>query len=109
MKLSGFPFSIVDWMSETVTLHAGARGTASWRTRHFGEARVRLVEYSPGYVADHWCRKGHVLLCLEGDLTTRLQDGSEHQLEPGMSYQVADHDSPHLSFTEGGAKLFILD
>jgi hypothetical protein len=67
------------------------------------------VEYSPGYLADHWCAKGHVLLCLEGELTTELADGRVMQLLPGMSYQVADDTMPHRSSTVTGAKLFIVD
>lgn len=82
---------------------------ALWRTRQLGEIRVRMVEYSPGYRADHWCSKGHVLLCLEGELHTELADGKVVVLTPGMSYQVADGAEPHRSVTETGAKLFIVD
>ena len=70
---------------------------------------MRVVEYSPGYLADHWCEKGHVLLCLEGELRTELKDGRVFVLTPGMSYQVADHDAPHRSATSTGARLFIVD
>jgi quercetin dioxygenase-like cupin family protein len=82
---------------------------ACWRTRHFDDIRVRMVEYTPGYLADHWCVKGHILLCLEGELHTELEDGRKIVLRPGMSYQVADHAEPHRSFTSVGAKLFIVD
>jgi quercetin dioxygenase-like cupin family protein len=68
-----------------------------------------MVEYTPGYVADHWCHRGHVLLVLEGILTTELEDGQKFVLTPGMSYQVADELSSHRSVTETGAKLFIVD
>jgi len=68
-----------------------------------------MVEYTPGYLADHWCVKGHILLCLEGDLHTELQDGRKFVLKPGMSYQVADNAEPHRSFAPNGAKLFIVD
>jgi quercetin dioxygenase-like cupin family protein len=75
-----------------------------------GNVRVRIVEYSPGYVADHWCSKGHVLYVLEGELHTELKDGRKFVLREGYSYQVADDDkSPHMSSTEKGAKLFIVD
>ncbi len=53
-------------------VHRGERGEASWKTRHYGDVRVREVRYSSGYLADHWCRKGHVLLVLEGTLVTEL-------------------------------------
>jgi quercetin dioxygenase-like cupin family protein len=109
MKLSAIPFGITDWQAVEPTEHPGETGRALWRTRTFGEIRVRMVDYSPGYVADHWCEKGHILLCLEGSLTTRLGDGRTVVLRPGMSYQVADGAEPHRSETEIGAKLFIVD
>ncbi|MEZ5843464.1 MAG: DHCW motif cupin fold protein [Hyphomicrobiaceae bacterium] len=109
MKLSAIPFCTTDWSAITPTEHAGARGSATWRTRQFGDIRVRLVDYSPGYLADHWCEKGHILLCLEGELSTELADGRTFVLKPGMSYQVADHAEPHRSSTATGARLFIVD
>ena len=107
--MSDIPFTTVDWSSVEPTAHRGESGVAHWRTREFGAIRVRMVEYSPGYVADHWCEKGHVLLCLEGELHTELADGRTFTLRPGMSYQVADHAEPHRSSTRAGAKLFIVD
>lgn len=109
MDMHGIPFGTTDWSSIPRTEHAGETGTAYWRTRHFGAIRVRMVEYTPGYRADHWCVKGHVLLCLEGVLTTELKDGRVFTLEPGMSYQVADDEEPHRSRTAVGARLFIVD
>lgn len=70
---------------------------------------MRKVEYTPGYVSDHWCTKGHVLLCLAGELHTELQDGRQFILTPGMSYQVADNAEPHRSTAPLGATLFIVD
>ena len=109
MKLSDIPFGTTDWSTVERTEHRGERGFASWRTRHFGDIRVRMVEYSPGYLADHWCEKGHVLLCLAGRLDTELADGRTFVLTPGVSYQVADGAEPHRSSTEAGATLFIVD
>ena len=109
MKISDLPFGTTDWSSVAPTEHAGERGKAYWRTRQFGALRVRMVEYTPGYVSDHWCRKGHILLCLEGELHTQLEDGRVFTLTPGMSYQVADDAEPHRSHTEVGARLFIVD
>lgn len=109
MKLINIPFGTTDWSAVEVTTHPGAPGVARWRTRHFGELRVRMVEYSPGYVADHWCEKGHILLCLEGELHTELDDGRVVVLTPGMSYQVADGAQPHKSRSPQGATLFIVD
>jgi hypothetical protein len=82
---------------------------AYWRTLEIGNIRARMVEYTPGYYADHWCIRGHVLLVLEGELVTELKDGSTHRLTPGVSYQVADGAEPHRSHTDTGAKLFIVD
>ena len=113
MLMSAIAFGITDWTKIEPTRHAGTRGEALWRTRAFGPPanpiRVRMVEYSPGYVADHWCEKGHVLLVLEGELETTLADGRVFVLKPGMSYQVADGAEPHMSRTVTGAKLFIVD
>ncbi len=103
------PFGATAWADVPRTEHAGITGTAFWRTRHFGQIRVRMVEYTPGYAADHWCSKGHVLLCLEGQLETELEDGRVFTLTPGVSYQVADGAEPHRSSTTTGAKLFIVD
>ncbi len=109
MRMSAIPFGTTDWSTVERTEHAGERGVASWRTQTFGDIRVRMVEYAPGYLADHWCTKGHVLLCIEGELHTELKDGRVFTLRPGMSYQVADDAEAHRSSTEAGAKLFIVD
>jgi quercetin dioxygenase-like cupin family protein len=109
MTLTDIPFDTTDWSTIPPTEHPGERGMALWRTRQLGAVRVRMVEYTPGYEADHWCSKGHVLLCLEGELTTLLADGRRFVLRPGMSYQVADGAEPHRSSTAVGAKLFVVD
>lgn len=109
MEMEGFPFETTDWLGLVATEHKGETGSAFWRTRQFGPIRVRMVEYTPGYRADHWCSKGHILLCLEGELHTELRDGRRFVLKAGTSYQVADHAEPHLSSTPVGAKLFIVD
>jgi len=109
MQMSTIPFATTDWSEVERTEHKGERGMAYWRTRQFGDIRVRMVEYSPGYLADHWCVKGHILLCMEGELHTELKDGRRFVLKPGMTYQVADDAEPHRSHTQIGAKLFIVD
>ena len=109
MKISSVPIGISDWSRVETTEHAGETGFAYWRTQNFGDIRVRMVEYTPGYIADHWCSKGHILLCIEGELSTELKDGRKFILKPGMSYQVADEAEPHRSSTDVGAKLFIVD
>jgi quercetin dioxygenase-like cupin family protein len=109
MKMQAIPFGTTDWSTIEKTEHAGTGGVAHWRTRNFGDIRVRMVEYSPGYLADHWCSKGHILLVLEGELETELADGRRFTLKAGMSYQVADEAEPHRSSTATGATLFIVD
>lgn len=110
MKLPTLPFTVTDWSAVAATIHPGEVGEARWRTVSFGALRVRLVEYSPGYVADHWCDRGHVVFVLEGQLITELRDGRRVTLTPGMSYQVSDFgDAAHRSSTTTGAKLFIVD
>jgi hypothetical protein len=109
VEISSIPFGTTDWSAVEPTVHAGETGTATWRTRDFNGIRVRMVEYTPGYLADHWCSKGHILLCLEGELHTELADGRTFVLTPGTSYQVADNAEAHRSRTVGGAKLFVVD
>ena len=109
MQMAGIPFGTTDWSAVERTEHKGETGVAFWRTRDFGGIRVRMVEYTPGYLADHWCVKGHILLCLEGELHTELEDGRKFVLKPGMTYQVADNAEAHRSFTAVGAKLFVVD
>jgi quercetin dioxygenase-like cupin family protein len=109
MQMNDIPFGTTDWSQIPATEHAGIEGKAFWRTQHFGGIRVRMVEYTPGYIADHWCVKGHILLCLEGEMDTELEDGRVFKLTAGTSYQVADNAEPHRSSTKIGAKLFIVD
>ena len=110
MRIESIPFGTTDWAAVEPTRHAGETGEATWRTRQFGPIRVRMVDYSPGYLADHWCEKGHILLCMAGELTTELADGRVYVLSPGMSYQVADGAEPHRSRAGGrGATLFVVD
>jgi quercetin dioxygenase-like cupin family protein len=113
MKMDAFAFGTTNWAEVERTEHGGETGVAYWRTRFFGEKpnqiRVRMVEYTAGYLADHWCQKGHVLFCMEGELETTLEDGRKFVLTAGMSYQVGDNAEPHQSYTKTGAKLFIVD
>ncbi len=110
MKLPALPFTITDWSKLAPVEHRGERGTSFWRTFTVGELRVRLVEYSPNYLADHWCDRGHVIYVLEGELNTELRDGRTFKLTAGMSYQVSEHgDAAHRSTTATGAKLFVVD
>ena len=110
MKIPALPFTVTDWSEVAATTHPGETGQAFWRTLNIGQLRVRMVEYTPEYLADHWCDRGHVLYVLEGELETELRDGRRFRLLPGMSYQVSDFgDAAHRSSTKTGAKLFIVD
>lgn len=105
MKIQDVPFCTMDWSSVTPTVHPGESGEAYWRTFEMGNIRVWMVEYSKGYLAEHWCNRGHVLFVMEGELITELDDGRTFTLTPGMSYQVADDVNPHRSQTKTGVKL----
>ena len=110
MKIPALPFTTTDWSQLAPTEHPGETGRAYWRTFDIGDVRVRLVEYTPGYRADHWCDRGHILYVVEGELETELKDGRRFKLTPGMSYQVSDFgDAAHRSSTRTGAKLFVVD
>jgi len=109
MKIADLPFGTVDWNAVESVVHAGETGQAQWRTRQFGDVRVRMLDYSAGYLADHWCTKGHFLFCLDGELETELADGRRFTLHPGMSYHVADGAEPHRSSTRTGARLYVVD
>jgi len=110
MKIPELAFSMTDWSAIVPTEHPGETGAAFWRTLNVGDIRIRVVEYSPGYLADHWCDRGHILYVLEGVLDTELKDGRRFTLTAGMSYKVSDHgDAAHRSSTRDGARLFIVD
>ena len=109
MDINNIPFGITNWAEIPTTRHTGDQGYALWHTQQFDAIRVRMVEYSENYLADHWCSKGHILLCLEGELHTELDDGRIFTLTAGMSYQVADQAKAHRSYTSERAKLFIVD
>lgn len=103
------PFQTIDWSAIAKTEHPGDTGTAYWQTVQFQGLRIRMVEYSPGYLADHWCQKGHIVHCLEGAFVSELQDGASFSLSKGMTYVVSDDLSSHRSVTEEGVKLMIID
>ncbi|MDO9489179.1 MAG: DHCW motif cupin fold protein [Sphingomonadaceae bacterium] len=110
MKIPDLAFTVTDWSTIPATVHPGETGEARWRNFFVGELRVRLVDYSPGYLADHWCDRGHVLFVVAGELVSELRDGRRFTLTAGMSYQVSDFgDAPHRSSTATGATLFIVD
>src|SRR5262245_1308195 len=109
MKLTGQPTPI-DWANVTASEQPGESGTATARVRQFGETQIRLVSYSPDYVADHWCHKGHVVFVVDGQLAIEYQDGKRYELQAGMSYYVGDNESPSYRVTtRQGAAIFIVD
>ncbi len=109
MQLSSFPFSITDFAGIAPVRHDGITGHAEWQTFHKDHVRIRLVKYSPNYLADHWCSKGHIIFCVEGDMETELANGTKHLLLKGMVYTVGDDSDAHRSYSKNGCTLFIVD
>lgn len=108
-QMSKIPFQTFDWNTIVKTEHIGEAGTSFWQTIQFDGLRVRIVEYSAGYLADHWCQKGHIVHCLGGGFISELEDGSEFLLDKGMTYIVSDDLSSHRSRSKNGVKLLIID
>ncbi len=107
--MSNYPFQIIDWSKTEATMHKGETGMAFWKTLQLEGLRIRIVEYSKGYLADHWCTKGHIVHCLEGSFITEMNNGNQFTLTTGMTYIVSDNLSSHKSFSETGVKLLIVD
>ena len=103
------PFQTIDWSTVPKAEHKGETGTTWWQTIQLPGLRIRMVEYSAGYLADHWCRKGHIVHCLEGEFTSESEDGNPGQFKTGMTYVVTDELSSHRSSTKNGVKLLIID
>lgn len=107
--MSNIPFQTINWNTIEKISHPGESGTAFWQTVQLEDLRVRIVEYTAGYLADHWCKKGHIVHCLEGAFVSELETGEAFSLQEGMSYIVSDNLSSHRSTTEHGVKLLIID
>lgn len=107
--LSPIPFQVIRWSEIKATLHPGETGEASWQTMQYGDLRIRIVRYSAGYLADHWCQKGHIVHCLEGSFVSEMENGERYELTTGMTYAVSDHMSSHRSVSEKGVTLLIID
>ncbi|HRH36558.1 MAG TPA: DHCW motif cupin fold protein [Catalimonadaceae bacterium] len=103
------PFQSINWTSIEKTEHKGETGTSWWQTLQFGGLRIRLVEYSANYKADHWCEKGHVVHCLEGEFVTELSTGEQILTRKNESYVVSDEMSSHRSLSQNGVLLLIVD
>ncbi len=103
------PYTTLDWNKVERTEHTGETGTSYWQTLQFGGLRIRMVEYSQGYLADHWCQKGHIVHCLEGEFISELQNGEKTTMTKGMSFVVSDDASSHRSYSANGTKLMIID
>ena len=109
MNNKNIQFQTIDWSDIPKTEHKGETGIAYWQTLQLEGLRIRIVEYSEGYVADHWCTKGHIVHCLEGEFVSELNDGRKFTLTKGMTYVVTDELSSHRSTTVNGVKLLIID
>lgn len=102
-------FKTIDWSDIEKIEYPGESGTAYWQTLQLPGLRLRIVEYSPGYMADHWCQKGHIVHCLEGEFVSEIEDGGSVLLKKGMTYVVSDNLSSHRSVCAQGVKLLIVD
>jgi hypothetical protein len=110
MKLEAIPAGVVDWSQVVETHHPGQSGTAAVRTFQMGDKQIRLVAYSTGYAADHWCNKGHLTFVISGTVDIEQADGSRHRADAGTSYHVADGEvHAHRLSSPTGATLFIVD
>ncbi len=109
MSDKNFPFQIIDWKKISKVEYKGETGTAFWQTLQLAGLRIRIVEYSKGYLADHWCRKGHIVHCLKGEFISELDDGQKFVMTQGSTYFVSDGMSAHRSISENGVKLLIID
>jgi|SRR5580704_13618230 hypothetical protein len=107
--MSQIAFQTIDWNTIAKTEYGGETGTALWQTLQYNKLRLRIVEYSAGYLADHWCQKGHIVHCLEGAFDTELETGEMFRLTAGMTYIVSDNLSSHRSISKSGVKLLIID
>lgn len=109
MDTNNIPFQITDWRMIPVSENNGETGIAFWQTLQFGDLTIRMIEYSKNYKADHWCQKGHIIYCIEGEMTIELSNGNEYSMTKGMTFQVSDDLSSHRTYSKDGAKLFVLD
>ena len=109
MNHPGHPFQLVDWTKIDATKHAGDTGASSWKTLQLPGLRIRVVDYSEGYLADHWCRMGHIVYCLQGELITEHENGEQFVLKEGMMYVVSDNLSSHRSVARHPVRLLIVD
>lgn len=109
LRMSKIPFQTIDWASIEKIGHKGETGSAIWQTMQFEGLRVRIVEYSNGYSADHWCQKGHIVYCLEGEFISELSTGETVKLSKGETYVVSDGLSSHRSLSKNSVKLLIID
>lgn len=103
------PFQSINWNEVEKTFHTGKTGVATWQTLNLDGLRIRLVEYSANYLADHWCQKGHIVHCLDGEFISESENGERFILKKGMTYVVSDDLSSHRSTTTDGVKLLIID
>ncbi|WP_143305548.1 DHCW motif cupin fold protein [Chitinophaga vietnamensis] len=108
-QVSNINFQTINWPAIAATLHPGETGEARWQTLQFPGLRVRIVTYSAGYLADHWCQKGHIVHCIEGSFVSELENGEKFTLTKGMSYIVSDNLSSHRSVSAEGTTLLIID
>lgn len=109
MDAKNILFQTINWDQIPREEYKGERGFATWQTVQYEGLRIRIVNYSEGYIADHWCQKGHIVHCLEGEFVSEMKSGEKYHLRAGMSYVVSDEVSSHRSLTKDGVRLLIID
>ncbi|MCW3073978.1 MAG: hypothetical protein JWP69_1047 [Flaviaesturariibacter sp.] len=109
MTIPTFPFQVIDWTAIPAERHEGEEAYALRQVMNVGDIRIRRMEYAPGYKADHWCKKGHIIHCLQGSMITELEDGRLMELSEGATYIVGDDCEAHRTFSKGGCVLFVVD
>jgi len=102
-------FTSTDWSNIEKKEYPGTTGNAFWRTQLLDGLRVRIVDYSENYLADHWYQKGHIVHCIEGEFISEMENGKSMVMKKGMTYIVSDDLSSHRSLTKTGTQLLIID
>ena len=99
-----------DWSSLVSESVEGLSGNSRSKSIKYGNIRMRTMEYSPGFEADHWCPRGHIIFVLEGEITIKLKDETEQKISKGMSFICGDNETnPHMVYSKKGAFVIIID
>ena len=109
MTIDSFLPLSFDWDSIPTQKIDGETGFCTIKTKTLGEIKIRHIEYSANYSADHWCDKGHIVFIIDGELKIEHKDNSIHTLQGGMTYLIGDNTLAHQAKSKLGAKALIID